>query len=759
MNLSTAEHSIADALRFNRTLIVNTPQDYPAFRGNQAAVETVGKHIATPIITGEDIVGGLLIGRAPGEADLTERDETLISTLAAQVAVTVENRRLFVSAENERGTLRSILDTLPAGVLVLDAETLLPIQYNEPVVEYLTRDVDATTPFSAAGYDLYRTGTNLHYPNDELPIMVARATGQPSFSDDISVITDEGHQTDLLINAAPIRDATGKVVNIVAAFENISNLRSLENTLQDNLRETISLYEATRTLSEADELNEVLDVVLFQLIMMEPEDAHLVLLDNEGTNTEVVRSMVMPMDANDLPPDILSDKRLLMIDNVLTDDSISDHGRQMLRNLGITSIASVPLLASKRPIPLGWMLVTYQSAHVFTPEDERFLSTLGDNAAVAIDNRYLFESTQSALRETSFLYSATTRISRARTLEDLGDVIRSASESLTPDIYATYLMTDPSSPDQMTELFNVNPSELPPVDFHYLLTKFGLFREENIYIEDLGAISEPTPFEKALIDMDSIAAFASVSLRVKGMPDGRVFLGYRQPQNFSEGDARYLNAIADSASVVIDNILLLEQVQTALEETSTLYQASRTLTDATEPDQILQVVVEKLIGDHVNQVFVALLTSPAWDSAAATVEVVASWQDTDGIDLQGISLTAEQFPAWRQLASTTVLTVDDVHADNTLDDLERMGIESLDTRALAIIPLRVPSRSIGSVWIGSNEPHTHTESEKRIFQAFAEQASLSLEASFLLEKSEARSRQLSTSAEVSQIASSILDLD
>lgn len=754
--LSTDEHSIADAVRFNRTLIVNVPQEYPAFRKPELAT-LVGKHIATPIITGENIIGALIIGRGVESQDMTERDETLVSTLAAQVAVTVENRRLFLSAESERRTLSSILNTLPAGVLVLDARTLKPVQYNAQIVDFLGSKIDENLSFSAKTYNLYRTGTKMHYPNDALPIFMTLSTGAPAFSDDVSVINDDGRQIDLLINAAPIRNSDGEIINIVAAFEDISNLRSLENTLQDNLRETISLYEATSALTEADELNDVFDTILFQLIMMEPDNAYLILMDEEGLTRQVIRSMNEPLEGETLPDDILQPDRAMLIDDVSQGAPLTTRGRDALIQQGIYAIGSIPLRARRRSMPLGWIVVTYALPHTFTTEQERFLSTLGDNAAVAIDNRYLFSSTQSALRETMSLYAATTAISRVRALEDLAQVVRSSLESLSPDFYAAYIMTDPSRPDYLTEMFNIS-LEGNKVDFRQLLLRYGLFRDESIFVENLYTIAEPTPLQNAIKDMGDIHAFASVSLRVKGMPDGRVFVAYREPHRFSEGDSRYLNAIADSASVVVDNIILLEQIQTALDETSTLYQASRALADAVTPQDILDVVVSKLIDPHINQAFLALLNTPSWSSPNAKVQVVSSWQRDDSIDLQGIALTAEQFPAWSLLSSSSVVIIDDIyHSD--LDELERMGIESLDTRSLVVIPLRVPARAIGAIWIGSNEGHNHSDGEQRVYQAFAEQASLSLEASFLLEQTERRARQLATSAEVSQIASSILDLN
>ncbi len=689
LNLSTAHHPISDAIHFNRTLMANHAEDHDVLLTQPELAATLGKHIAAPIMTGGRTIGGLIVGRSAEASDLNERDDLLINTMAAQIAVTMENQRLFRAAERERTTLRSILDTLPAGVLVLDAKTLTPVQYNGQVRDYLGQDVADGVPFTAGAYNLYRTGTNMHYPEDELPINAALSSGESSFSDDVSVFADGDYQADLLINAAPIRNSDGDIINIVAAFEDISNLRRLENTLQDNLRETISLYEATRSLSEADELEEVLEVVLFQLVMNEPENAHIVLRDEEVGGRHVARSMGGTLTIDGLSESVFNPDRITLVNNVQAEGSLTENDRTLLHEQGVEAIACVPLRASHRDTALGWIVVNYSFPYEFTPEDERFLSTLGDNAAVAIDNRYLFQSTQNALRETSSLFSATTTISRARDLNELSRVVRVSVEALSPDVYAAYLMTDPSSPDNLEEMFNLG-STGTGINFREMLMKYGLFRDESIFIDDVLALENPTTFQQALAAHDGIRAFASVSLRVKGMPDGRLFLAYHKPHKFTEGESRYLNAIADSASVVVDNIILLDQIQNALEETSTLYQASRSLADTTTPQEVLDVVVEKLIGVHITQVFIALLNNSAWDTPGATVDVVSNWQSSGGVDLEDISLSQEQFPAWRILATQSVMTIDDVQTETRLDEMERLGIESMDTRSLAIIPLRAP---------------------------------------------------------------------
>ena len=253
---------------------------------------------------------------------------------------------------------------------------------------------------------------------------------------------------------------------------------------------------------------------------------------------------------------------------------------------------------------------------------------------------------------------------------------------------------------------------------------------------------------------------ALVHLRSQNIPVGCFFIAYHTAHHFSGGDTRYLASIADSASVVVDNYLLLDQIQSSLEETSILYQASRALNDASTAPEILNVIVNHLINRPITQVFIALLSTENWDNPKAMAQVAATWQreDETGIDLTGINLVAEQYPAWRLLATPEVLTIDDVSEADELDVMERLGVESLELRSLSVLPLRIAGRSIGAIVIGGRTAYHHTERDQRIYRSLAEQASLRMEAARLLAQTERRARQLTTSAEVSQIASSILDL-
>ncbi len=581
-----SDHSITDSYRANQMIVVNNPRRYPAFAAwETGAIEAIGKHIVTPVYSGTDIVGALLIGRGLNSPDLDARDEQLVRTLAAQVSVAVDNRRLFRAAEQEREYLRSILETMPTGIVVLDPQTLIPIQSNAQAEVLLGKPINLSVPFDVKDYNLIRTGTNVHYPEAELPINVAAASGVAAFGDDIAVI-HEDFQSDLLLNAAPIFDGRGNVTAIVAAFQDISNLRGLENTLQNSLREQIALYEATRSLSEATSLEDALDATISQLFMLDPMDGYIVLLEETTGILQPVRG-IMSTEQFNLSQDLFRSEVLLITD-LHDQKDLSDEQQQELLAMGAEAIAVVPMRT--RDILQGWIAVLYNRVLDFSNDNERFLTTLADNAAVAIDNRNL-------------------------------------------------------------------------------------------------------------------------QLRT----------------------------------------------ETAFEEATILYETSRSLANVSSPQQIVDTVVAKLRMPNANQVFMAI---PATESNSEDLVVIANWQadGQSGINLLGVTLNPDQFPAWRQVSTNTLLTIDDILTEPDLNELEQMGLESTDARALAVIPLRAGARRLGVIWIASSQPHKHTDRDRRIYQSFAEQASLSMEATRLLEQTDRRARQLSISAKVSQIANSILDL-
>lgn len=749
---------MTDAVHQNQTLLVNDLAQYPAMsQFEEIQISSFkyffGKHIAAPVITGRQMLGGLFMGRDLETADLDEGDQQLVETLAVQVAIALENRRLFQQAQNEQQTLRSILTTMPAGVLVLDAETLRPIQYNDQAAAFLGGQI-TDEPFSIERYNLYRTGTEMHYPAAEMPILIAAREGRSHSSDDVAVLLGD-RQIDLLVDAAPITGGSGEVSAIVVAFQDITNLRSLENTLQENLRETVALYEAQRQLSETETIDDVLDVLIGQMMLLEPVDAQIVMFDDEDELTSV-RTLMLPLDNPAGLSKLFDPRKVVHAPGIKNNADIDPALCDLLCSSGVNSVMTVPLRASSRGGAIGWIILGGANPAGFTLEQERTLEQLGDVASTAMDNRLLIETQRETVREVQSLYDATSNISQSRDLGQISTVLNTALDSLDADYQVGYLDESTGLPPDDLELFNVAGEGLAPVDFRTIFAGQAL-AEGSVFIEDLRTIQDPGPVEQQLMAA-GIAAVGIVELRPRDVPGGFLIVAYTQPQQIKASERRYLITIADGASVVFNNIILFEQIQATLEETSILYQAGRALSDATTEQDILEIVVNYLVLPHIDQVLMIRLNSDDWSTPGANADIMAVWNASGQSALQGVALTEDQFAAWEQISTNTVHAISDIHTDQSLNPAQRAAVEGFGARSLVIIPLRVPQRVIGAIWIGSPEPYVYTDSEIRTYQAFGENASLSMEASYLLQQTDRRARQLETSAEVSQSAGKILDL-
>ncbi|MCA9915021.1 MAG: PAS domain-containing protein, partial [Anaerolineae bacterium] len=529
---------------------------------------------------------GALVVRVENPDLLSEKYMNYLESISTQAAVALENQMLIFESNYERERLQTILDSVPTGVLVLDGETLKPVQHNQQAERLLGRQINYDSPFLAADYDIQRTGTQMAYQEDELPTAAARNRRHTVMADDIAINRSGVFQIDLLLTAAPIMDDNGQVTTIVAGIQNISTLRNMEQTMQENLRETVLLYETQRTVSEADTLDDMLDNLLGQLQLQQSADAYIIINNQEDDSPQLVRHSVQPLRDVDALRPLLAPSTVNIIDVVSLKKQPTLY--HTLTQVGARSVLTVPLSSRSQDLPLGWLMLVDTRPEAYTNDHERVLGSMSDMASTSIENKYLIASTREALETTAMLYTATTGISRARDRQELIDTLRNALVMLEADMYAVYLYENQT----LGELLKVGFREVESQGLDLqALANIALPQADTVYLQDRLNRGLGT-FGDIISRYDSIHALAAVDLQVQNVPTGRIFIGYSRPHIFDENDRRYLGAVSDSASIVLDNQALLGQVQSTLQEQSVLYQASKALSEITQPEEVIDVVVD-----------------------------------------------------------------------------------------------------------------------------------------------------------------------
>lgn len=114
-------------LENHKPLVTNSPGDDPRSSGTPTGHVPIRQVLSVPVLSGELLLGQLTLAN-PGR-DYTERDLALAERLAAVYALAVQRRRaeeerarLLAQIQEQAQQVRRIVDTVPEGVLLLDAE-------------------------------------------------------------------------------------------------------------------------------------------------------------------------------------------------------------------------------------------------------------------------------------------------------------------------------------------------------------------------------------------------------------------------------------------------------------------------------------------------------------------------------------------------------------------------------------------------------------------------------------------------------------
>lgn len=197
-------------------------REHPAFGGLPAGHPEITSFLAVPVRYRGRTVGNLYLGNKLGGAEFTLEDERAISLLSSHVGVALENARSYRAAVLERLRLAAVLEQLPEGVVVRDADGQV-IVYNR-TARSLSAQADRLLEVCRPSGE--------PMPRAEHPVERALRGGETVIGAEAQLPV-AGRRVPVLVNAAPIRDAQGAPAGAVAVFQDISALKEIERMREE----------------------------------------------------------------------------------------------------------------------------------------------------------------------------------------------------------------------------------------------------------------------------------------------------------------------------------------------------------------------------------------------------------------------------------------------------------------------------------------------------------------------------------------------
>jgi len=385
-------------------------------------------------------LAGIVLLVSPKET-MPEEEIELLSAIANQAAIAIENARLYGERRRKADELAALYDISLDVVAQLDLEKLL-----QTIIERATRLLNARgggiylyDPAKReielrAAYGYFTkdyTGTRLglgeglsgKVAQSGEPLVVEdyanwggrspKYDGEPSIAvlgvplkrgDELLGVLFINHEVEKGFHEAEIRLATLFANQTAIAIENASLYEQTDEKLQHRVTELTALNAIAESLTSTLELDEILESIVTRVRqVMEARICTIRLVEGDeltigaavGYKDGSTRHDRIKIDER--MARIVRDQQPLMVEDLRESNDIPPSRRERARRERVHSFLGVPMVSKEETI--GVLSIYGEKAHHFAQQEMRLLSTIANQAALAIERARLHEKVREYAEE------------------------------------------------------------------------------------------------------------------------------------------------------------------------------------------------------------------------------------------------------------------------------------------------------------------------------------------------------------------------
>ncbi len=386
------------------------------------------------------------------------------------------------------------------------------------------------------------------------------------------------------------------------------------------------------------------------------------------------------------------------------------------------ALASFPLKSGARVV--GVMNVACARPHSFSESELRILRSLGDQAAIAIENARLFAAAEKRAAELEAVRQMSLSLTSNLELGEVLDIILKHVLRLAPDVHDAHLYlyhADQlrSGAARMADGSSEKFPEPRPQGFTYTVARSGKpFVVSDLKNHPLFAGTGRTE-HGALIGLPLL--FGS---RVVGVLN----VAYTYPRQFEVAELRLLSLVADQSASAIEGARLFEAARRQLQELSALHAIALASASLTEESDLLThatgIIAHAL---HASQCGFIMVDETGAHPALLAPDPLA-----------GPGLVGEVIATGRPQRAGAVSRGAGTPAGSVLG-----------------VPLLMGRRVIGVINVESDQPEAFTDTDEQLVFTIAGQLAMAVERLRLFENERRRSTQLRIAHELTQSLSTV----
>jgi PAS domain S-box-containing protein len=586
--------------------------------------------------------------------------------------------------------------------------------------------------------------------------------------------------------ASSIRDADGRVVRLIGAITDISELKSREARLRESLQQQTATADMLKAISRsAFDLQTVLNTLVESVTRLcEADHAWLFQREGEcfrwvagyGHATDVhaqIRDYFMnrdvPVDRGSVTGRTALEGRVVHVPDVLADPEYTWSGAQKIG--GYRAALGAPLLHKEKVV--GVIFIVKTVPQPFTAKQIELATTFAAQAVIAIENTRLLNELRESLQQQTATADVLKVISRSTfDLQTVLDtLVESAARLCGAEMANIWRPKDGAY--RLTASYGVTARYKEYLENKEFLntvaiepgrgTTVGrvLLERKTAHIHDIQA--DPDYKLSGLVALGGTRTMLGVPMLREGDPIGVLVLVQSAVRPFTDKQIELATTFADQAVIAIENVRLFDEVQARTSE------LSETLEQQTATADVLKVISSSL--NDLRPVFETIghRAEKLCDAEISVISMVDGDQirlvSIDGVSEEGVEAVRRVYPMRRDdetltaraIRSCTVCHVPDVLSDPLYQSKDAARVSGF--RAGLAVPMIREGQVIGAIFVSRKQAGLFPDAQVQLLKTFADQAVIAIENVRLFnETKDALAQQTATADVLKLISHSAFDL-
>ncbi len=759
--------------------LVNYPELQPMHVPNPDAPDPERSLVSVPLLDTRGNSLGMLSLQDGRPNQFTQRDVEFLTNVANQVALNVQNARLFEQTREQVEQLRILREmgqastTLSIGQMlrllyaqmnaVRPLDTLLLVVYDQKTKIILQRVIIDRENYQETGsVPLPPNSLTSWVIEHQQPLLFSDFKHELAHYPEITpVFTSREHMPQSWL-AVPLRAADGAPLGLISMQQyapsyfgaddinfltnvasqiglNIENAALFQKTqaqvqlLEEEAQRMRLLNRVSSAASATLDLDALLKIAVDEMATVAGADqARLVLFDRprgvgvvaaEHVPTGAVGAMTVPLIDN--PSIIWMDKHhtALLVEDIQSNAEFSSLN-ELFQQLGIQTVMFVPLVVKNEVI--GSIGLDKYERRGFNVRSMEMCQTIANQVATAIENARLLDATQESVRELTTLYDISVNLNTTLDTGEILEIMANAATDILRTDYGAVLLVNRQGEITRFSAFGKDGEQIEQMPLRDNASfRHMLATGQPMVLHDLLAAADPNLdfLERGL------RSGLAVPIMVAGQAVGSVMVGGTMPRRWSDKDQSLLTILASQAATTIENARLFESEQAKRRLADAMRGVSQAFTTALALEEIYSLLLDKV--SEIVHYDSALLLAPNPDTDGASFVVLDSRGFGAASDeLHSLSFDRADHSVLRQIISTREPVVVD---DTAGGEAFIAGYTEL-MRSWTAVPLILSNNDIVVYVLGSQQPDSFAAEQIQTVATIANQAATAMNTARLIEE-------------------------